>query len=338
MFKINKQMISGIILTFVLALVSEKIGHYLPMLGSETIAMFLGILMGNLLFTGKRWGSGVKWSEKYPIEIGIAVLGFSLTFKTILSLGWQGIVFTLLLMWTTIKFVLWVGHRFFKVDVQTAAMMAGGNAVCGSSAIAAISPAIKANDTDRRTTVAIVSISGTLLLLILPIIAPMIFGDNDVLVGAMVGGTVQSVGQVVGTASLVNPDVVTYATLFKMLRVILLSLVVIYMVRVVNTGMSNKDEFELARKTKFSIPWFVVVFLIGVFVNTMFHLPDNAIQVSKSITSFFGVVNLAGIGLSLQWTTIKNAGAKFFGYGLIVIIFQILMSLFLIYGIYLIAN
>lgn len=99
------------------------------------------------------------------------MLGFSLTFDTIFSLGWQGILFILVLRWATIKFVTWIGTNLFNVDIQTAEMMAGGNAVCGSSAIASIAPAIKSNDDDRRTAVSVVSISGTILLLILPILA-----------------------------------------------------------------------------------------------------------------------------------------------------------------------
>lgn len=70
--------------------------------------------------------------------------------------------------------------------------------------------------------------------------------------GALVGGTLQSVGQVVGTASLINPDVVTYATLFKMLRVILLSVVVIYMACVVNKGATEETDEEVGAKSKLS--------------------------------------------------------------------------------------
>lgn len=334
MFKINRGMWAGIALTLAVALVAEQLAKFLPMLGSETLAMFLGLFIGNVVLTADRWGSGVKWSEKYPIEVGIAVLGFSLTFDTIFSLGWQGILFILILMWATIKFVMWIGTKLFKVDIRTAAMMAGGNAVCGSSAIASIAPAIKAHDDDRRTAVAVVSISGTLLLLILPMLAPVFLGENNMLMGALVGGTLQSVGQVVGTASLINPDVVTYATLFKMLRVILLSVVVIYMTHEVSKDTVSEETAGENTKSKLSVPWFVIVFLLGVLINTVLHLPDQAIFVSKHITGFFGVVNLAGIGLSLKWLTIKKAGTKFLGYGLLTIIFQITVALALIYLIY----
>ena len=127
-------------------------------------------------------------------------------------------------MTLTILVVLWMGGRVFKVSDRPP--MGAGNAVCGSSAIASVAPAIGATDDQRRTSVATVSLTGVVLLLILPILGPHVLGDHNLLLGALVGGVVQSVGQVVGTASLINPTVVTYATLFKMLRVIMLTVVV----------------------------------------------------------------------------------------------------------------
>lgn len=329
MFKIKKEMWQGILLTFGVAVVAKLLAPYLPALGGETLAMFIGLGLGNTLFSDNRWGSGVKWSEKYPIEVGIAILGLTLTLSTIASLQWRGLLFILAIMMLTITFVMWIGQKVFHVDQKSSMLMAAGNAVCGSSAIASVAPAIHADDNKRRTAVATVSLSGTALLLILPLIAPPLLHNNDLLMGALVGGTVQSVGQVVGTASLINQDVVTYATLFKMLRVILLSGVVIYMTHLVSKGSS--ETTTTAAKPKFKMPWFVTVFLIAVVINTLVPLPNVINHVSHEISSFLGIVNLAGIGLNLKWQTIKQSGMQYMGYGLVTIIFQILIALSLIY-------
>ncbi|WP_419154889.1 YeiH family protein [Weissella minor] len=329
MFKIKKEMWQGILLTFGVAVVAKLLAPYLPALGGETLAMFIGLGLGNTFFSDSRWGSGVKWSEKYPIEVGIAILGLTLTLSTIASLQWRGLLFILAIMMLTITFVMWIGQKVFRVDQKSSMLMAAGNAVCGSSAIASVAPAINADDNKRRTAVATVSLSGTALLLILPLIAPTLLHNNDLLMGALVGGTVQSVGQVVGTASLINQDVVTYATLFKMLRVILLSGVVIYMTHLVSKGSS--ETTTTAAKPKFKMPWFVTVFLIAVVINTLVPLPNGINHASHEISSFLGIVNLAGIGLNLKWQTIKQSGMQYMGYGLVTIIFQILIALSLIY-------
>lgn len=324
---IKRQMIAGILLTLAVALVAKFVSPWLPTLGAEALAMVLGIILGNTVFAQQRWGAGVKWAEKYPIEIGIAALGLNVTLQNIESLGWTGIIFILLQMLATILVVMWLGGRVFKVAPQTAMLMGAGNAVCGSSAIASVAPAVGATDDQRRTSVATVSLAGVVLLFVLPIIGPAVFPHNDLLVSALIGGTVQSVGQVSGTASLVGGDVVTYAPIFKMLRVIMLSVVVILMAR----HASKLTPIEAtAPKTRVKIPWFVMVFVVLMLVNSFISLPHVLTGTAHEITSFFGIVNLAGIGLNLKWQTIKQSGMKFLGYGLVTIIFQVVLAIVLI--------
>lgn len=330
--RIKKNMVAGIVLTLALALVAKLLSPFLPTLGAEALAMLAGIVLGNTVFANQRWGAGVKWAEKYPIEIGIALLGLNVTLQNMESLGWSGVIFILLQMALTILFVMWIGGRVFKVSPQSAMMMGAGNAVCGSSAIASVAPAVGATDDQRRTSVATVSLAGVILLFVLPVIGPAIL-PNNMMVSALIGGTVQSVGQVAGTASLVGGSVVTYAPIFKMLRVIMLSVVVIFMANHASklSNLAATTSAKSSKKTKINIPWFVTVFIIFMLINSFVTLPHVLTNSAEQVTSFFGVVNLAGIGLNLKWSTIKSSGAKFLGYGLVTIIFQVAIAIALIY-------
>ena len=330
--RIKKNMVAGIVLTLALALVAKLLSPFLPTLGAEALAMLAGIVLGNTVFANQRWGAGVKWAEKYPIEIGIALLGLNVTLQNMESLGWSGVIFILLQMALTILFVMWIGGRVFKVSPQSAMMMGAGNAVCGSSAIASVAPAVGATDDQRRTSVATVSLAGVILLFVLPVIGPAIL-PNNMMVSALIGGTVQSVGQVSGTASLVGGSVVTYAPIFKMLRVIMLSVVVIFMANHASklSNLAATTSAKSANKTKINIPWFVTVFIIFMLINSFVTLPHVLTNSAEQVTSFFGVVNLAGIGLNLKWSTIKSSGAKLLGYGLVTIVFQVAIAIALIY-------
>lgn len=330
--RIKKNMVAGIVLTLALSLVAKLLSPFLPTLGAEALAMLAGIVLGNTVFANQRWGAGVKWAEKYPIEIGIALLGLNVTLQNMESLGWSGVIFILLQMALTILFVMWIGGRVFKVSPQSAMMMGAGNAVCGSSAIASVAPAVGATDDQRRTSVATVSLAGVILLFVLPVIGPAIL-PNNMMVSALIGGTVQSVGQVAGTASLVGDSVVTYAPIFKMLRVIMLSVVVIFMANHASklSNIAATTSAKSPKKTKINIPWFVTVFIIFMLINSFVTLPHVLTNSAEQVTSFFGVVNLAGIGLNLKWSTIKSSGAKFLGYGLVTIIFQVAIAIALIY-------
>ncbi|MEQ4549794.1 putative sulfate exporter family transporter [Weissella sp. GP1] len=327
--RITRSMLPGIGLTLVLAIVAKILTPLLPFLGSEGIAMLLGIVVGNTIFKQELWDSGVVWAEKYVIQFGIALLGLTITLRTVGSLGWQGVLFILLQMTITIVLVIWLGGRIFKVSAESAMLMGAGNAVCGTSAVAAVSPVIGANDTQRRTAAATVSLTGVVLLLILPTLVPVLFNHSDLLSGAMIGGTLQSVGQAVGAGLMVNEATGTFATLFKMMRVILLVFVVMAFAKM-SSRQSDHTHVHQPKKFWQMIPWFVTVFIVFVILNTVVGLPQPIIAGSKTLASFFGVINLAGIGLSLKWQIIKNSGARFLSFGLVIGAFQVMLAWVLI--------
>lgn len=338
MFNFSKKLVPGLILALALSVFAKIISPMFPKLGAEALAMLIGMVIGNTIFRDEKYASGVKYAEKYPIEVGIAMMGLTVTLTTIENLKWQGVVFILLQMILTIVFVVWLGGRIFKVSSRAAMLMGAGNAVCGSSAIAAVAPAIDANDEQRRTTVASVSLTGVMLLFLLPVLGTALYGNNDLVIGGLIGGTVQSVGQVIGAASLVNEQVVTYAAVFKMLRVVLLSVVVIIFSKLATKDPQQLPEIEVAnkaaqkaKKKNALVPCFVVVFVILLFVNTFVSLPSALNVGAKEISGFCGIVNLAGIGLNLKWSTIKKSGPKFLAYGGIVGIFQTILAVGLLH-------
>ncbi|MDF7637528.1 putative sulfate exporter family transporter [Leuconostocaceae bacterium ESL0958] len=333
--RIQKEQYSGIVLAFLVALVGLILGHYWPSLGPETLAMLVGIILGNTLFQNSRYGSGVKWAEKYPIEMAIALLGFNLTFQTIARLKVAGVALIVINMVLVITLVYWLGKKLFHTSQEESLLMAAGNAVCGSSAIAAVAPAIQANDEKRRTAVATVSLTGMVLVLTLPALVKVLFPGQNLVSGALIGATVQSVGQVVGAGSLVNASVATYATLFKLLRVLLLVVVVFVFQKIADKSSSAQEQQAASGKAKwFNLPWYITALLILLVINTCFLVPSPVKTGAHNVTSFFGVVNLAAIGLNLKWATIKKSGLRFLSYGLLVGCCQVLLALALIYLLY----
>lgn len=85
---IKRNMVAGILLTLAVSIVAKLLSPYLPSLGGEALAMLMGIVLGNTLFAHERWNAGVKWAEKYPIEIvNLAGIGLNLKWATIKSSG-----------------------------------------------------------------------------------------------------------------------------------------------------------------------------------------------------------------------------------------------------------
>ena len=74
--------------------------------------------------------------------------------------------------------------------------------------------------------ITLVNLLGTVMMLTLPFLGLQLFGGNLIEKSALLGGTLQSVGQVVAGASLLDNSVVEFAMLFKILRIMMLVVVV----------------------------------------------------------------------------------------------------------------
>lgn len=140
------------------------------------------------------------------------------------------------------------------------------NAVCGSSAIGSVSPVIKAKDSDKVIAITIVNVTGTILMILLPLITSILYNNDVLQSSALMGGILQSVGQVIGSAKFIGDPVVELATVFKIIRIIFLVVVVLVFAKI-EVNEENKEEIAHHHKPthKVRIPWFIIGFLLYVF-------------------------------------------------------------------------
>jgi len=87
------------------------------------------------------------------------------------------------------------------------------------SAIGSVSPVIKAKDSDKVIAITIVNVTGTILMILLPLITSILYNNDVLQSSALMGGILQSVGQVIGSAKFIGDPVVELATVFKIIRI-----------------------------------------------------------------------------------------------------------------------
>lgn len=308
----TKPILPGLGLSVSVAVLAKLLALLIPKLGGATLAILLGIILGNTLFKQPALAAGTKFSESRLLEYSVVLLGFTVTFQTIGEMGIKGLVFILMIMTTVIISAYWIGRKL-GFNEKMALMMAGGNAVCGSSAIGAIAPAIEAKDEEKGQIITLVNLLGTVMMLTLPFLGMSLFGDALLSKSALLGGTLQSVGQVVAGASLVNPETVKYAMLFKITRIIFLVVVVFLFER-----KAKQDGLIATKgsKKKFPIPWYVTCFLIFCIINSCVSLPSIFSDGAHFISTWFETTALAAIGLRLDFRKFLKEGPRFLLYGL----------------------
>lgn len=328
---IRNPFVKGLSLSILLALFAQVISHYFfPKLGAAFLALILGILLGNTFFKNAKVETGVKFAESRLLEISIVLMGLSLNFHDLLKIKWQGIGFILLQLGLTLCFVLWIG-KYFGFTKKFIMLMAAGNAVCGSSAIGTVSGAIKAKDQEKGLSIAIVNLSGSILMILLPLLTGVLYHQSLLPTSGLIGGVLQSVGQVIAAAKIIGDPVVKYATIFKIMRILLLVVVVI-----IFTRMAKKDEEteSVANKVKtpiVKIPWFICAFFVGCILYSLKLIPSEVSQLAKMISNQFEIIALGAIGLRVKFSVLLKEGPKALAFGGVIACFQVVCAVCLIY-------
>ncbi|MGX6962114.1 YeiH family protein [Vagococcus xieshaowenii] len=323
----SKKLLPGIILSIMISIVAQLVGRFLPTLGSALIAILLGIIVGNMIGHQEYLDKGTKFSESKLLEIAIALTGLTLSLQSISQIGISGVLYVVLQMSVTILGVILIGKRMgYSLDFRL--LMGAGNGVCGSSAIATVVPVISASEKNKGLSITIVNLTGTVLMLIAPILSGYWFHDSIIKSGALIGGNLQSVGQVVASAKMVSDPVTEMATVFKLLRVVLLVVVVLVFSKIKN--VSGVEQSSIKRQ-RINIPWFIMVFFIlCVASSTVIHLSDEWVQIVKWLSNQFEIIALAAIGLRVNIHYLLKEGPKAMLYGLTVAVFQMMTAYVLI--------
>ncbi|CEQ11263.1 membrane protein [[Clostridium] sordellii] len=330
MEKVNK-ILPGLIVSTIIGFISIFLSKFVPSLGAATISIFLGMILGNLFLNKKVFHEGYKFSETELLSYSIVLLGATLSVSTIMELGLGGIIFIVIQMAVTIVGAIYIGKKLgFSENFRY--LMASGNAVCGSSAIGATAPVIDADDKEKGIAITIVNVTGVVLMLLLPVLAGILYNHELIKTSAIIGGTLQSVGQVVASGAMVNEATKDLATIFKIVRVILLVVVVFvfgHLKNKTNAEILKEEEVEIVNK-KIKIPWYVIGFFVTCALFSMNLIPIKASHIAKELSSKLEIIALAAIGLRVNFKDLIKQGKEVSLYGLFVGILQILTAVILI--------
>ncbi|UQF11325.1 YeiH family protein [Vagococcus lutrae] len=325
-----KQIAPGFLACLVIAWVAQMIGSQAPQIGAALFAILLGMACGNTFLNQKNLDVGVKFSESKLLEISIALTGLTLNVMEVMAIGWYGGLFIVLQMTLTIVAVFMLG-QLLGFTRKFSLLMCAGNAVCGSSAIGTVSPILGADEKDKGISITTVNLTGTVLMVFLPILTGWLYQHDTVQTSAMIGGTLQSIGQVIASAKLVNDDVTQFATVFKLLRIVLLVVVamVFSKINTAEDGPLFRKETDNVTK-RVGIPWFILTFMILCLVVTLVSVPLIISVVAKKISNQFEIIALAGIGMRVKFKDLVREGPRSMMFGLLTGGMQIGMAWLLI--------
>lgn len=299
----------GLILITAIACTSEYLAT-VPVvntlgLSTLTIAIVLGIIIGNTLF-GKistYTDKGVDFSKNNLLRLGIICYGFRITFQEVSSVGLEGLMTAIIMVTSTFTLALFLGTKLFKLDKQTVLLIGAGSSICGAAAVMAAEPVVKGQAHKVSVAVATVVVFGTLAMFLYPLLFPYLHLSEQAY-GVFVGSTIHEVAQVVVAGNTISPTAASAAVIEKMLRVMLLA----PFLMLLSFGLSkNRTNTE---KTKITIPWFAVLFILVVLFNSLVSLPSQTLKVINGLDTFLLTMAMAALGVRTNLGAIRQAGVK----------------------------
>lgn len=320
----------GFAACLVIGLIAQGIAKFVPSVGAALFAIGIGMVCGNTFLNRPGMDAGTRFSERSLLEYSIVLTGATLVLSDIVAVGLSGVGFIVCQMALTITAAYLIGRRF-GFGRRFCLLMGAGNAVCGSSAIATVSPVVGADSKDKGISITIVNVTGTVLMVLLPIVTGLVYDHAMLPTTAMIGGVMQSIGQVIASAGLVGPEFVPDATIFKIIRIVF-----IVFVALVYSRLNPGEEGGLfaggraAGGVKAGVPWFIIGFFILAVLNTLGLIPGVASLAAKQISGQFEIIALAAIGMRVKFRDLVKEGPRALSYGLSVGVCQVLFALGLI--------
>ncbi|MCX7550676.1 YeiH family protein [Xanthomarina sp. F2636L] len=257
-------------------------------------------LISGFLFTltlGHPFPIKSKKAISFLLKASVIGLGFGMSLTETIKTSKEGFVITALSIFLTVSIGLLL-IKVLKVDKKLGFLMTSGTAICGGSAIAAISPVIKADSKTISVAIGVVFLLNSIALLIFPSLGH-VFNLSQTQFGTWCAIAIHDTSSVVGAALEFGDKALQIATTVKLAR----TLWIIPLSFFAMALFKSKDQ-------NIKIPYFILGFIAAMLINSYGLIPEivsvNIVDISKRLL----VITLFLVGASLTFKDIKETGFK----------------------------
>ena len=325
--------IPGIILAFVLYTLSqgfnniigtELLGYSKSPISTAMIAILLGIFFGNFFKIRDGLQKGLDFTREYILKLGIICLGIQLKPFEFLDFGKIAIPLIVICI-VSVLIVIKLLIKKLKIPTRMAYLISIGSTVCGTTAIMATAPVIKASKNEISYAVANITLFGILSMLIYPYFANFYFDGKPLLVGLFLGTSIHETSQVAAAGLIYeqqfnSPETLNIATVTKLIRNTFLIIMIPLFAFLYNRGQTRKKNYSIISIFPYFVLGFVGMIILRNTGDEIFLYDLNwikSIEYIKLFSKIFLTMAMAAIGLSTNLKDIKDMGYKPFLVGFI---------------------
>ena len=334
-FKRNLVFIPGIILAFILYSLSqgfnniigiELLGYNKSPISTAMIAILIGIFFGNAFKVRDSFQKGLDFTREYILKLGIIFLGIQLKPFEFLDFGKIAIPLIIICIISVLVVIKLLINKL-KISTRMAYLISIGSTVCGTTAIIATAPVIKASKNEVSYAIANITLFGILSMLIYPYFANFYFDSEPLFVGLFLGTSIHETSQVAAAGLIYDqqfnsPETLNIATVTKLIRNTFLIIMIPLFAFLYNRGKTKEGSYSIINIFPYFVLGFVGMIVFRNIGDQFFIINSNdnwteTINFIKSSSKVLLTMAMAAIGLSTNLKDIGGIGYKPFIVGFI---------------------
>ena len=270
--------------------------------GNPGLALLAGLVIRLGLNTNPIHNAGSL--SKKSLQTAIVLLGLTLSFDQVVGVSAQYgyVVAGFVLATFGLGFVL---YKLLLSPQTESKLLSAGTAICGGTAIATLSPILKAQPHQFAVASALVFLLNIVALFTFPWIGSLLNLSQETF-GAWVALAVHDTSSVVATAALYGQQAQEVATTVKLGRTLWLIPVALLASLWMGDG-----------KTKLQLPGFVILFVLASASSLLVTLPVSVVEVISVVSKTLLVIALGLIGLQINRETLSALSGRTVTYGVV---------------------
>lgn len=255
-------------------------------LASPPVALGLGLLYG--CFIPHAFPSAARHTSKLLLQASVVALGFGMDLREVLHAGRSGFLYTAAGIVVAL-FLGWALGKLLGVEKTTAFLISAGTAICGGSAIAAVSPIAEATDEQMAVSLGTVFILNSVALFAFPVIGSRLH-LSQAQFGLWSALAIHDTSSVVGATARFGAVALAIGTAVKLARALWI------------VPLSFGTAMVRNTSARVRWPWFIGLFCLAAVANTClpdFHPVYSALR-QLGVIGLTVTLYLIGTGLSLK--------------------------------------
>ncbi|MBS7638349.1 putative sulfate exporter family transporter [Candidatus Bathyarchaeota archaeon] len=282
-------------------------------LESPLWALIIGLLLNNL-FKIPDWLRAAAREELF-IKIGLVLLGAEVLFNDLLAAGVLGlfeVTIGLSIIW---YFCYYLATRL-GLSRSFASILASATSICGVSAAIASGWAVRGDPKEVSHTISLVLLFAIPMTIIMPAIG-RVLGMPPAVVGAWIGGTIDTTPAVVAAGAIYGEVAMKVASIVKMSQNIMIGLVAFTLALYWALRVERRPEMgPRPIEIWFRFPKFVVGFMAASLIFSFILVPmmgytsvRGVLSIIKEVRGWLFTLAFISIGLKTRFGELVRVGA-----------------------------